>query len=306
MRLWVAIGSGCGVVAATVGAVALTKDDEPAARIQQVAASGTISAAAARNVESYWTPERMAKATPVDGRTTTSGGVSTTLAARTAQTYGGIPSVGALFFNTNSGDHYCTGAVINSTSKRLVITAAHCIHGGQGGTYFRNVAFAPRYDRGVSKRYGIWTARKLFVHRGWATRSDIDLDYGFISLHAKDGQTIQSAVGGNPLAINQGYVNTVNVTGYPRIRYDSRDRPIWCRTKTAKFSRYQIRMECNGFYGGVSGSPWLLNYNTTTHKGYINGVLGGYRGGGSVHWVSYAAYFDQDVADLRRYASNNA
>jgi V8-like Glu-specific endopeptidase len=307
MRLWVAVGSSLGVAAATAGAVVLVGDDEPAAQIRQAAASNAISVAAARTVESYWTPERMAKATPVDGRTTTSGGVTATAAAQTARAYGGIPSVGALFFNNGSGDHYCTGAVINSVSQRLVITAAHCIHGGQGRTYFKNVAFAPQYDRGVSKRYGVWTARKLFVHRLWATRSDMDLDYGFISLHAKDGRNIQPAVGGgNGLAINRGYVNTVNVTGYPKIRFDSRDRPIWCRTRTAKFSRYQIRMECNGFYGGVSGSPWLLNYNTSTHKGYINGVLGGYRGGGSVHWVSYASYFDQDVANLRKYASDNA
>ncbi|SEG79466.1 V8-like Glu-specific endopeptidase [Thermomonospora echinospora] len=305
MRLWVALGSGCGVVAATVGAMAFTGDDEPVAQVRQAADSGVISATAARSVESYWTPERMAKATPVDGRTATSGGVTTTAAARTAQAYGGIPSVGALFFNNGSGDRYCTGAVINSTSQRLVITAAHCIHGGMGRTYYKNVAFVPKYDRG-KKPYGIWTARKLFVHRLWANRSDADLDYGFISLHAKDGRLIQQRVGGNPLAIDQGYRNTVNVTGYPKIKFDSRDRPIWCRTGTAKYARYQVRLECNGFYGGVSGSPWLLKYNSKTKKGYINGVIGGYRGGGSVHWVSYTSYFDKDVANLRKYASNNA
>ncbi|WP_169312986.1 MULTISPECIES: trypsin-like serine peptidase [Thermomonospora] len=307
MQLWLAIGSGLTVAATTVGVVAFVRNnDEPAVRVQQVASSGAVSAGAARGVEAYWTAERMAKARPVGAPADPGEVAATGGAARTAKAYSGIPSVGALFFNNGAGDHYCTAAVVNSRSKRLIITAAHCIHGGKGRGYFKNIAFVPRYDRG-KKPYGIWTARKMFVPKGWAKRSDPDLDFGFVSLHTKDGRRIQPAVGGgNKMAVNKGYVNIVNVTGYPSVRRDPRDRPIWCRTKTAKHSRFQIKMACNGFYGGVSGSPWLLNYNTKTHKGTINGVLGGYRRGGNVHWISYAAYFDKDVLKLRAYANDHA
>ncbi|HEX2314181.1 MAG TPA: trypsin-like serine protease [Thermomonospora sp.] len=283
--------------------MAFSGEDRPPVQLQQAAASEVIGAVAARDVETYWTPERMARAVPVRGRD--SGGVSSAAAERTAVAYGGIPTVGALFFNNGSGDRYCTGAVVNSPSRQLVITAAHCVHGGKGRGYYRNIAFVPKYDRG-KRPYGVWTARKLFVHRLWATQSDVDLDYAFISLHPRNGRKIQHVVGANLIAVNKGYVNTVTVTGYPKITRDRRDRPIWCRTTTRKQARYQIRMECNGFYGGTSGSPWLLRYDSSSRTGYINAVLGGYQGGGSVHWISYASYFDDDLVRLRNYASNHA
>ncbi|REE96560.1 trypsin-like serine peptidase [Thermomonospora umbrina] len=307
VRHWVTVGSVCGVAAATFGVAVLTEEDPPVVRIQQTAVSNAVSAVAARDVESYWTPERMAKAAPVTGRDSTSGRTGVAGAARTATTYDGVRTVGALFFNNGAGDRYCTGVVVASRSKMLILTAAHCIHGGRGKGYARKVAFVPQYDRG-RRPFGTWPARRLFVHRLWATQSDPDVDYGVVSLHPRpsDKRRIQQVVGSNRIAINRGYVNTVYVTGYPRIRSDRRDRPIRCWTRTSRHSRFQIRMECNGFYGGTSGSPWLLNFNSSTGTGYINGVLGGYLAGGDVHWRSYAAYFDKDIMSLRGYADNHA
>ncbi|MDL4818102.1 trypsin-like serine peptidase [Actinomadura opuntiae] len=304
---WTAAGGACaGIVAAGAGTVWYTAGDARGRTVVDTSASMRVSAADANDASRYWTPKRMAAATPVDRR---SGGVTgqtfSSQAIVQSKAFGGVPTIGALFFNNGQGDHFCTASVVQSSSQRLLITAAHCIHGGKGKKYATKVAFVPKYDQG-KRPYGTWTAKMLLVDQRWVTSTDPDLDFGFIALNDRSGKTIQKAVGYNKLAINQGTGKTVNVAGYPKIAFDPRDRPIYCRTKTAKQSQFQIRMDCTGFYGGTSGSPWLLNYSYTTQKGDINGVIGGYQGGGNTASRSYSAYFDKDVYNLRAAADKRA
>ena len=51
--------------------------------------------------------------------------------------------VGAVFSLSGAPHHYCSGSVVASPRKDLVITAAHCVHGGAGGGYRTGLAFAP-------------------------------------------------------------------------------------------------------------------------------------------------------------------
>ncbi|MFI0444653.1 trypsin-like serine peptidase [Actinomadura sp. 6N118] len=301
-RVTAAVVASTGVVAAGAGAVAYAQQ-EPETRTVETVSSVEISAADATATERYWTPQRLAKATPVGAKDGASG-QATTLAAK-SKAFGGVPSIGALFFNNGRGDHYCTASVVKSYSKRLLMTAAHCIHGGKGGRYATKIAFVPKYDRG-KRPYGTWTAKRLVVTQRWIRYGDADLDFGIIALNPRAGRKIENVVGGNSLAINKGAGRKVNVAGYPRIVWDRRDRPIYCITTTRKHSRFQLRMDCSGFHGGTSGSPWLLNYNTRTRTGSINGVIGGYQGGGNVHYISYSPYFDKDVYNLRSWADKNA
>ncbi|MFC6881085.1 MULTISPECIES: trypsin-like serine peptidase [Actinomadura] len=309
-RKWwtVVLGTSAGVVAAGAGTVWLSSGDGAEKRVVDTSASVRISAADSNEAARYWTAKRMAAAKPV-GRAEAPGGAARTQAAAQAvprsTAFHGIPTLGALFFNNGSGDHYCTASVVHSYSKKLLITAAHCIHGGRGAGYVSKVAFVPKYEKG-KRPYGTWTAKMLLVDQRWASKSDPDLDFGFIGLNPLKGKTIEAAVGYNMLGVNQGVGKYVNVTGYPRIAYDKRDQPIYCRAKTARQSKYQVRMDCSGFYGGTSGSPWLLKYNGKTHTGYINGVIGGYQGGGNTHWRSFSPYFDNDVNVLRSAADKRA
>ncbi|MFG1999596.1 trypsin-like serine peptidase [Spirillospora sp. NPDC048911] len=301
-RVTAAVVASTGVVAAGAGAVAYARHD-PATRTVGTVSSVEISATDAGAAEQYWTAQRLAKATPVAQKDGASG-QATVLAAR-SKAFGGVPSIGALFFNNGQGDHYCTASVVNSYSKKLLITAAHCLHGGKGGRYATKIAFVPKYDKG-KRPYGTWTAKRLVVPQRWSKYGDADLDFGFISLNPRSGKKIQNVVGANSLSINKGVGRKVNVAGYPRIVWDRRDRPIYCVTTTRKQSRYQLRMDCSGFHGGTSGSPWLLNYNTRTRTGSINGVIGGYQGGGNVHYISYSPYFDKDVYNLRSWTDKHA
>jgi V8-like Glu-specific endopeptidase len=246
--------------------------------------------------ESYWTPERMERATPADPRPP--GGPAPDpvgrAALRDAIVFHGVPTIGPLFFRNGSGDHYCTASVIDSKKRNLLITAAHCIHGGRGKGYASHVAFVPKYDGG-HRPYGVWTAKLLVVKWGWVHGSDPDLDVGFVAVNARNGHKIANVVGSNRLAINKGVGRTVNVAGYPA----GTQHPIYCRGTAKKQAKRQLRFDCAGFTGGTSGSPWLLWYDSTTKTGYTNGVIGGYQRGGTYSSISYSPYFDTGVGKLR-------
>lgn len=58
------------------------------------------------------------------------------------------------------------------------------------------------------------------------------------------------------------------------------------------------------FQDGTSGSPGLVGYDPKSYTGTVIGVLCGHEGGGDQDDVSYAAYFDDDIAKLYRRAQD--
>jgi hypothetical protein len=60
-------------------------------------------------------------------------------------------------------------------------------------------------------------------------------------------------------------------------------------------------MTCTGFYGGVSGGPWIENYDRATGTGKVIGNTGGYNGGGNDandDWVTYAPIYGKEAQSL--------
>jgi V8-like Glu-specific endopeptidase len=200
---------------------------------------------------------------------------------------------GALFYNDAKGDHFCSAGVVDSPHKNLLITAAHCIHGGKGGSYNKNVVFVPEYRNGNTP-YGVWTTKLLLVDDRWAKSSDPDFDVGFISVEPNDGKNIADVLGANSLGIDLGFTHIVRVVGYP----SSSDVPIACINKTSQQSASQLRFACGGYFGGTSGSPWLTRFDPKTRTGQIVGVIGGYQEGGKTDSVSYSSYFGDDIKKL--------
>lgn len=206
---------------------------------------------------------------------------------------GHVFRIGALFYNDKSGDHFCTASVVSSPKKNLLITAAHCIHGGPHGHYKRNMVFVPQYREGEAPR-GSWTVKSMIVDHRWADSADPDLDVGFLTVAPLNGQNIEDVLGANKLGVNEGFSNVVWVIGYPA----HGDDPISCINKTSKQNDNQMRFACDGYVNGTSGSPWLTRYDRVTHTGHIVGVIGGYQEGGAHQEVSYSPYFDSDVKAL--------
>jgi V8-like Glu-specific endopeptidase len=269
------------------------------AAVTAVAAVGGCSAAPAASqphgagagLAGYWTESRLLGATPWREPGYRLGRSANTHPAETS------PRVGALFEHDASGNHFCTASVVTSPGRDLLITAAHCINGGKGGGYRRDMVFIPGYKDGQAP-YGVWPAARLIVAPQWMNSSDPDYDVGFVVLKPQDGKNIEEVLGANHLGIDSGYRNLVRVTGYPA----SVDAPISCTALTSEQSPSQLRFDCGGFTGGTSGSPWITHFDRQTRTGTIVGVLGGYQEGGDTPAISYSAYLGPQIQALYRQA----
>jgi V8-like Glu-specific endopeptidase len=203
------------------------------------------------------------------------------------------PAVGALFVE---GAHYCTASVVHSDQGDVLLTAAHCIHDGEGGGYIAGVTFAPAYHDGIAP-FGYWTVSDERVAPGWSTSSDPDLDVGFATAHqVGTTKTLESLVGANLLATGTAFEQPITLTGYP----DDSEVPAVCQNTTSRQDTYQLRVDCTGFPTGTSGGPWVTQQNPKTRLGTVIGVIGGFEYGGDDPDTSYSSYFDTDVLALYR------
>ena len=241
----------------------------------------------------FWNQSRLLAALPFGtGREPAKQGSSHTAGP------GAALRVGALFEHDASGNHFCTASVVSSPGKDMLITAAHCIHGGKGSGYRSDIVFIPGYRDG-QEPFGVWTPAKLLVAPQWADSSDPDFDVGFVVLQPDDGRNIEQVLGANRLMTDTGYRYLVHVTGYP----DSAGSPITCVNWTSRQSATQLRFQCGGYTGGTSGSPWVTRFSTRSRTGVIVGVIGGYQQGGDTDAVSYSVRLDAAILRLYQQAA---
>ncbi|WP_328459121.1 MULTISPECIES: trypsin-like serine peptidase [unclassified Amycolatopsis] len=209
------------------------------------------------------------------------------------------PAVGALFVD---GAHYCTASVVHSQQGDVLLTAAHCIHDGEGGDYVPGVTFAPGYHDGLAP-FGYWTVSDELVAPGWTESSDPDLDVGFATAHqAGTTKTLESLVGANTLATGSAFEQAITLTGYP----DDSETPAVCRNTTSRQDTFQLKVDCAGFPTGTSGGPWVVGEDPKTRLGTVIGVIGGFEFGGDDPDTSYSSYFDTDVQGLYRQTAARA
>ena len=218
--------------------------------------------------------------TPAGGRISTSDPPPGT---PNAVTFNGVPTVGALFFTTGSGRHYCTASVVDSDTEDLVITAAHCVY---GSGYATHLEFVPGYQDG-REPYGAWAVQGIVVASAWRQSHDPDVDFAFLSVASSGGRRIQRVTGGLQLGIDRGYTHPIKVIGYN----DSADKPVGCATSSFEFAADQMEFYCGGYRDGTSGGPWGFGYDGSKGTGTIFGVIGGYEWGGDYDWASYSAVF---------------
>ncbi|MEJ8647932.1 hypothetical protein WKI65_07525 [Streptomyces sp. MS1.AVA.3] len=279
-----------------------------------------------RDAAAYWTADRMAAAAPAEGdapaeptapeagrdTAASSAAPATRSAARsgarseaTARHFGGIPSVGVLFsVDGDTKAHHCTASVVHSPHGNLILTAGHCNPGTRA-------AFVPQYRSGAATQpYGVWAINDTFAYPGRGTTgAAADLDFAFATVAPdEDGRPLEEITGGNTLTATPGYTNDVTVVGYPNVRHDPEDRAVRCATRTSRLSgTHELRMECGGFYGGTSGSPWLTDFDEEKGTGRVIGLIGGLNGGGpkgpDSDRISYSPYFGAKVLDLYNRAS---
>ncbi|MEV5375203.1 FG-GAP-like repeat-containing protein [Streptomyces nondiastaticus] len=221
-------------------------------------------------------------------------------------TYGdGIPMVGTFFSSDPTGTTYCTASVVQSPGRNLVLTAGHCAQGLAGRT---QQIFVPQYRKGLDaahQPYGVFPVERVFGDPRYTRNStgpDSDLDVGFARLGPNSrGEQAETVTGGLRLTPTPRWTSTVTVVGYPG-SHNTDQRALSCTVPTSRLSgQHQLQMKCGGFYGGTSGSPWIVGYDASARTGDIIGSLGGWNGGGTLtgeDWISYAPVFGSEVRAL--------
>jgi V8-like Glu-specific endopeptidase len=215
---------------------------------------------------------------------------------RTAQSFTGVPSVGALFLLVANVPtvHYCTASVVHSAGGDLIVTAAHCVYSKLFHGYQNHILFVPGYHDGTAP-YGTWVATSVVLDSHWVSSADPDVDVAFLTVRRVGGgsATLESVTGAHQFQADPGYTDQVDVVAYPLVS----KLPISCANQTSEQSATQVRFDCGRYSEGSSGGPFL------TGQGVLVGVLGGYQQGGATSQVSYSSYFGARIQALYQTAA---
>jgi V8-like Glu-specific endopeptidase len=224
--------------------------------------------------------------------------------------FGGVPSVGTLYYlGKDQTAHNCTASVVKSPGRDLILTAGHCGPGPNGRT-----AFVPGYHQNAEP-FGIWAVTRGYTLPGHGTTgTGSNLDFAFAVVADRNGRKLEDVTGGNTLTRTPGYANpAVTVIAYPEKSKDPQDQAIRCTVPTTRLGGAgltQMRVDCRGYWDGVSGGPWMINFNGTT--GDIIGNVGGLNGGGLVdpadplyQQVSYSPFYGDQIFALYKQATTD-
>lgn len=239
---------------------------QPSARVSR-------DSAAAR----YWTPARMRSARPLDalGRSTRTSGqlpiASASFAMVPDTTVPPFSMVGRVFVKIGKFNGFCSGVAINSESRRLVLTAAHCLYNllprHRFPTLARLFAFVPAYSGGQAP-FGIFAGRKAFLPLPWLRRGNENFDIGAVLTEPNEaGVAVADAVGGGlPIALDKPRDREYRLLGYPGhlqqrmqecdARFVASDRNTYPLSGPPSFSVGCYMGE------GASGGPWLVEGGT--------------------------------------------
>ncbi|MEV4637170.1 hypothetical protein AB0J80_07440 [Actinoplanes sp. NPDC049548] len=263
-----------------------------------------------RVVDAYWTPARLAAAKPADvaadkwrsaaSKPAAPAGDQQTVAQPVASPGGKNRdawfsyTTGKVYFRnaSNGGNYMCSAGAINSGSKRLVLTAGHCVHGGKGGTWHQNWVFIPGYYQG-NRPLGTFPATYYRTFNAYINDSDYTRDVAFVVTGPNaSGSLLVNAAGGHGLVINPGEEVYVHVAGYPGNK-DNGEVQWYCWGTTSSWSIITpgTKIAC-GFGGGASGGPWLRDYQSNG-LGYAVSETMGIDGSNN-----YGPYFDDAVRDM--------
>ncbi|HEX5763438.1 MAG TPA: hypothetical protein VFY04_10030 [Solirubrobacterales bacterium] len=189
-------------LACTAAALAAPSGAAGSARLQpaRAAAPGEVE----RTLR-YWTPARMRSAEPLDAsrRTLADPFARASFGPVVAPTTPPFTVNGRLFVRQGRGKGFCSATAINSPTRRLVLTAAHCVNSGPRGfgaegVWSQFVEFVPSYTNGTAP-FGAFVARRnaVFAPRQWVRFGNPNFDVGAILTEPNaEGTNVADAVGG--------------------------------------------------------------------------------------------------------------
>ncbi len=263
-----------------------------AAAIPGLAAGSATARAEAARVERYWTPQRMREAKPLEYRVGPGGQgrllavTPPPLAGASSTTPTIVPNPtelpnaveGRIFLKQGRFAGFCSGTAIDTPTRRLVLTAGHCVASGPEGRRHRNVfsrflEFVPAYNGGIAP-FGAFVAirARVFAPRQWTRFGNPDFDMGaFLTYPNSEGVNVADAVGGGAkIAMDLNRHQQFQAYGYP----GETRRMHTCASPYLGEDLVTVRLpgpptqaiRCH-WQPGSSGGGWLIEGGTE-----INGI----------------------------------
>lgn len=244
----------------------------------------------AENVLAYWTPSRMKDAESVEADAT--GRPPEPILTPGGDVYGYAPMptpyakdvrsrvVGMLFFYRQSDETpinaHCSASIINSESKSLIVTAAHCVMNAAKLplTWDTQIMFVPSYNgaaEGAEKApFGFWPIQQVFLPQEvadfpWNFLGPGSLDIAIARVYPRNNQALQDAVGASFIPhflSDDDTFDWVTLVGYPgTVESGHGDgRQYFCYSRGGKSGPTgdKLSMPSCEPLGGNSGGPILL------------------------------------------------
>jgi len=165
-----------------------------------------------RQIERFWTPARMAAARPLELSVDRNGRADVRLgrrpaAARASYSVVATPEAppvawnGRLFVRQGGKEGFCSATAIDSASRRLVLTAGHCVNGGprdgRPGSWSTYLEFVPGFNLGVAPFGTFALSGRPRSLPGWVKDGNPAFDLGaFLTEPNAEGMALADAVGG--------------------------------------------------------------------------------------------------------------
>jgi Trypsin len=225
--------------------------------------------------------DRQSRHAPAEMHATAAATPSAAQTDETAQPVRPDPRVGAVFLGAGSL-HTCTGAVLASATRDLILTAAHCLAEGV------DTAFVGAFDNDAAPDT-VWHVDTVYLDPRWVQNQDPLADFAIARVSRDAGGSIQDQAGGGlSLGPAPASGTVVTVAGYGM---GVGGGPIGCHMPTAPPRDGFPSLPCQGLADGLSGAPWITGSSVT-------GLIGGLDGGGCDENVSYSPPFDDAITQL--------
>jgi hypothetical protein len=189
-------------------------------------------AAGPHPIERFWTPRRMADARPLEMTVDRAGRADVHLGLRrpVAQASYSVvetPEVppyawnGRLYVRQAGKEGFCSATAIDSPSRRLVLTAGHCVNtgpkDGKRGVWSTDLEFVPGFNLGVAPYGAFVLSGRPRALPGWTEEGNPDFDLGaFLTEPDAKGAALADAVGGGARIVTDlGIRQHFETFGYP-------------------------------------------------------------------------------------------
>ncbi len=177
----------------------------------------------AARIARYWTPARMRSTPPLDASRGGRLGALMSFAAIAEPTIPPYTVNGRLFVRQGNQRGFCSATAINTPSRRLVLTAGHCVNSGprgpRGATAWSHfLLFVPAYTNGTAP-FGAFVAhrRSVFALEQWVRFGNPNFDVGAVVTSPNaEGVNVADAVGGGAtIATDLSRRQDFQTFGYP-------------------------------------------------------------------------------------------